>query len=1129
MSRRKPLADQEARDLAVTWTEGPVLVEAGAGTGKTRLLVDRVVHLVESGGARLDAIAAITFTLKAAAELRERVRKGLRDRLGGARDPGARERLRAALEGIDQAQISTIHGFALRLLRERALEAGLAPGAGEVDIVAHEALRDRLWQEWLAERFTRGDEGIEAFLSLGLSLGHLTALRDSLLELPELREGFPRARDLSSGELMERVRACHARWAALADAECLDRSDKAYAEVARVAEWMGALPRASAPDLLRSLWRPSLRLNKKVGSPKRWSGGIKPFRDGYDAFLREACAEAGQEILAGAIASLRDFAGRLGRAAAEEGLLTYQDILHRAVRLVRGSAGARGEFRRRWAHFLVDEFQDTDPLQVELVFLLASGEPCPEDWRGARLAGGGLFLVGDPKQAIYRFRRADIAVYEEAKRIVERSGGKVLAITQNFRSAPGVIQVVNGIFGRLIAKDGDFQAAYIPLEADREEEGPRVLLLAPKDADAKEAQGEEDEAERSSGEEGEAPEAGKPDGAEARRKKEAALLASAVRRLVEDERPEIPAPGGGRRPLGYGDVALLFRARTGYAEYEEAFRAAGVPVVSEGGRGFYDRAEVAAAAAVLRAVLRPADKLALAAALRSPLYGFADTDLARAFMPGLSPSPGWAAAAKEIGELHALRGGMSARALLGEIFRRTRAFELFLSTFQGEQRAANLLKLLDLAFEYEGGGARAAEEFSAFLDAQVALGKKAREPEAEAGGAGAEAVRFMSMHSAKGLEFPVVALADLGGREGFRKRVWLADRSENRVEIGFYEKNGKENIWSVESLGFARAEERERRFWEAEQVRLLYVAATRARDYLMLPLFSDRNDAWALMAKGGVTIEALRKGGFGPVRLLEMETPRAEEPESYFRLPPSAFEPDERKIDEGRRMQAELEGRLAELKAPPAWRPPLAPSRLAEHEEGSRESERYAGADGTGRERSLAFGALAHALLAGVGSIPPGEWEAQARALAREKGLDEAAAREALELIRKGAAGRLLQRAAAAPRAWREFSFFARVEGRLVRGFADLVFEEGEGLVIGDFKTDDAKAGDVPARAARYAPQGAAYALCLEAASGKKVKEVVFSFLRPGAEHAFPVDEAFRERGRRAVREDGQGTPADIC
>ncbi len=1100
-----PPADQRERDLAVRWMDGPVLVEAGAGTGKTRLLVERVVHLVGSEGVPLGRIAAITFTIKAAAELRERIRTGLAAAVSEAEgDEGKQARLVAALEEIDRAQISTIHSFALALLRDRAVEAGLRPGAGEVDLLAHEELRDRLWEEWLAERLSGEEGALEEFLALGFTIQDLSRVRDALLHLPELREGFPRPEGARPEELKKEIQEAIAVWAGMAE-RCGDRTDKAYVQLLGVKAWGEGLSGESFPALLRGLWQ-EVSYKRNVGAAKAWGSkeAVRALHESFDRLVGGACAralaEAGHAVLAGAVGSLRGFVDRLERRAAEEGILNFEGILDRAARLARGSAEARRRFRGRFTHFLVDEFQDTDPLQVELIFLLAGEEPSPEDWRGARLRGGRLFLVGDPKQSIYRFRRADIAVYLEAKGVIERTPkSQVIGIRQNFRSAPGVIEFVNGVFGRLIAPEEEVQPGYAPLEPYRMEEGPGVLLLPEADG----GDGEEEEGYRS---------------------REAASLAGAIRHLVEAEGREIPAPAGGRRPLRYGDVAVLFRTRTGYPEYEDAFRRAGVPFLSEGGRRFYDRMEVAAAAAVLRAVVRPCDPLALAAALRSPLYGFSDADLARFLLPELPSPPEVERAAEEMRELSARRAGMGARAMIEEIFRRTQAYELFLAASHGEQRVGNLLKLLDLAFAFEGGGARGVDEFGAFLDAQIARGDEAREPEAVV--LEGEAVRFMTIYGAKGLEFPVVALADLGGKLDPDKTPWAADRGRGGVEIRLGSKDRP-----LQSRGYAVAREREDAFQAAELKRLLYVAATRARELLIWPLFPGSlkrryKNLWDHLRQAGAGEEAMRSGALGPAAEFREPLPPAREEEGILRIPEAVFEPDEGRIEEGRRRRAALVDRLRALAAPTGRRRPLAPSQLVGPDGGGEEdgaAERYGLTLSEAGEgpRGRAFGRLVHALLAGLEPPLPGRAEelaGEARALALELGLGEEEAGEALSLIRRAADGELLRRAAAAPRRWRELPFFALAEGRLLRGFADLVFEEGEDLILCDFKTDRVAAAEVPARAEHYLPQGAAYALGVEQAAGRRVREVVFSFLRPGVDRALPVDEALLGRAREAVR-----------
>ncbi len=1112
----RPLIDQAERDLAARWTEGPLLVEAAAGTGKTRLLVDRVLHLVKEKKVPLRQIAAITFTNKAAAELRERIRARLQSERKQARERGeASAEVEAALGQIDGAPISTIHGFALALLRERPLDMGLPPGVGEIDLYGQEELRDRMWKDWLGERFAAGDPALGTCLELGFRVDQLAPLRDALLSFPGAYDAFPRPENLSAAALKERIGAAFRRWRTFSEKACGDWTDKAFLEIERVGRWAEGLTAESVPSLLRALWDP-FHFNKRVGSPRLWQGkeNLRAFRDGFDHFIESARAEVSHEILALLTGSFLNFASRYGRACRAEGLVGFDEMLAFAARLIRENPGARRHFRERFTHILVDEFQDTDPLQVEIVLLLAGEDPEERDWRKVRLRGGGLFLVGDPKQSIYRFRRADIAVYHEASRIVSKYG-KVLRIRQNFRSAPGVIDWVNGVFSRLIVEDAarpSLQPGYLPLEPFRGEAGPRVRLLE----DSVPPEGAPGERE-SAGE---------------LRRREARNLALAIRRMVEEENLVVSGKGGGTRELRYGDIAVLFRARTGLPEFEEEFRRAGIRYVSEKDHRFFERTEVAAAVAVLRAVNHPADPLALAAALRSPLYGFSDRDLARFFFhlrSGGSQPPGLARAREEIEELHTLRSGMGARALLEEIFRRTGAYPLFLSAADGERRVANLLKLLDMALSFETGRARGAADFGARLDRLIEEGESAREAEPEAA-EGEEPVRFMTFHGAKGLEFSAVALADLGARTTRKPESHVVNRIAGTMEIRL----GADGRF-LQSKGYAKAGEWEKEFQLAEEKRLLYVAATRARDYLMVPVFPGGRspNCWDFLAEAGVDPVRMARGEFGPVEVMKVDPVEEEADEDILRIPDAAFYPEKDKEERALAERDALEARLAALKTWPAPPSFLAPSTLAEpaegvdaEKEGSPSWTRYgvssleAGQD----EKARAFGGLVHALLARL-DFPSmrsaKDFAAEAEEIAFGFELDEVDTRTALGLIQRAAGRPVFQRAASAARRWRELPFLCRLEGRLLKGSADLVFEEGDALVVMDFKTDSIPKSAAKERALSHAPQVAAYAMGVEAASGRRVDEMVVSFLRPGVEISLPFDESAKEKLRGAVRRAG--------
>ena len=1104
--------DQAQRREAATWTRGPVLVEAGAGTGKTTLLVERIVHLIRSEGARLDEIAAITFTRKATAELKERIRRRIREAALEEQDAKARARLQDALDNLESARISTIHGFALRILREFSVEAELPPDLGEVDKIEHEERRDAAWRDWLAEVLDGDDERLRDFLELGFSATDLEKIRDALLTLPELREHFPRAGGASPDEIHAQVEEAFDAWAEVGERHCGDKADKAFQQLEEAENWLEGLSELSQTELLRELWSPGFKLNKRVGSAANWGdskeeGGenLKRFRSGYDAFLQESAALIAHGVLAGLVPLVREFAESFEGKLRAAGLLSYQDMLFLAAKLVRENPAVRGRIREGIRHFLVDEFQDTDPLQVELIFLLA-GPGDAADWRELLLDDARLFLVGDPKQSIYRFRRADIAIYHEVREMIEAlPNGRLLHITENFRSTPGVVDFVNEAFSRVIVHDPenpDVQPEYVELIAHREAAGPAVFLI-------KENQ------------EGEEPAEGGRVKEEDRRKAEAACLAAAIRELVCERKIEV-GENGARRPVHYGDVAVLFRARTGYAQFEDAFRAAGVPFVTDGGRGFYDKFEVGAVVSVLAAVARPGDPLALAAALRSPLYGFSDVELARYFLKPEEPPDELQEAVREICLLHEVKRDSSARALLEEIYDRTSAFELFLASSGGEQRVANLLKLLDMAHEFAGDGRRGVDAFAAHLEAQYDLGRDAGEPEAFVDAHEGRAVRLMSVHQAKGLEFPVVALADMEGRGGQHSEAWIGNHKKGDETVDLRLGSSPRLF---DSEGYASALEREKEFGEAEIKRLWYVAATRAEDYLLWPESSFPSFMKDAGLNEGMVDEVIQAAS---ASIIEVSPQESGVPEPILRLPDEVFRPVNGDSGSIAARRDALDEKLKRLKKPVESRKPLAPSRLAkgpddeepavspalDDEDAPEEREVHAG----GKD----FGSLVHSILARLDPPTPERLESlreegveQAHAL----GLKEADADLAMKLIRDSVEKGILARAAAAPRRWRELPFTFELDGRVIRGFIDLVFEEEGKLVVVDFKTDKIAEGEAEDKATGYDNQGAAYVMALEAATGLEVGKLVFSFLRPGVDVFRSVDDVLRQRVREAVAE----------
>ena len=453
----------------------------------------------------------------------------------------------------------------------------------------------------------------------------------------------------------------------------------------------------------------------------------------------------------------------------------------------------RRDFQREIRYLLVDEFQDTDPLQLETVLWPADGPP------------GSLFVVGDPKQSIYRFRRADIETYEAAKAMIT-SRGAVLTVQANFRSTRWILDAVNGVFEGLMVPppDGAYQPAYAALEpSPRTEPGvpPVVLAWAPEVAPATSS-------------------------VEALAQ-EARLVAAYLVREVERH-----------RRFRYGDVALLFRAMTGVAAFEDALRALGIPFRTVGGRHYYDRSEVGWTIAALAAIEDPHDPVALVGALRSPFFGVTDEALLRLHAAGGEFSyqrplpdvaePALAGAWALLAALHRERNQVAPAAVVERLLAETQVLAAYALEPQGEARVANLLKVLDTARALEATGALTFRGLVRWLRDRGA----ARYQEEESAVEAEDAVRLMTIHKAKGLEFPVVVVPDLGRDAPWRSPVVIADRGSERLALNL----GRLGDTALTTLDWIEAEQREIQRVDAEALRVLYVALTRAERVLVLPI-----------------------------------------------------------------------------------------------------------------------------------------------------------------------------------------------------------------------------------------------------------------------------------------------------
>jgi ATP-dependent helicase/nuclease subunit A len=1099
------------RELGTTF-----LVEAGAGTGKTFILVERFVNSVRSG-VPLSSIAAITFTEKAAGDLRQRLTARLEELLRGGpedlrgSDPLSEaegELLQQALDDIDTAVVSTIHSFAGRLLRERPVEAGIDPAFSQLDELGSEILLIRLWREWLEAgeegAASAGKKALAAALAAGVTLSAVQTVATAYFSRRHSLGAPAAPPSFTAAEVVSRLRDCIPALRS-ACTSCSDQEDRLCGGMLKLADDLEALDAQADPSdlgwaLVDLKQRRTSYGAKGAGSQGNWPGGKDdPLSRREEVLdLVERAAREFTEYLAALVAGAASgFSTFASARQSQAGVLDFDDLLGRARDLLAGrtcpppeARRVREAFQSRYQCVLVDEFQDTDPLQVEIVFLLCAADPAQNDWQSVSLVPGKLFLVGDPKQSIYRFRDADISIFQRVRKLVSGQG-EVLTISQNFRTLPGVVDWVNGAFADIIGGvDEELRPAYSPIHAWRSDprpDRPKVSVLRP-ETSLEEAKADD------------------------LRAAEASLLAGLLSRIdaldwiVGSDSP---------RPAKLGDVTILLRTFTGIDHYERALRDAGVPYRVEGGKSYFQRPEVVDALAGLRAIDVPGDSLAVYAALHGMLFGFSDEELyafhaaGGRFDPFADAPAGYDAVGEALDvlrDLHAARSTHSISHVVQKLIRDTGVRELLAADGGGVQASGNLDKLVELADAFS---AEDEATFHAYVRKLGELQARAEEGESPVGEAG-EFVRLMSIHKAKGLEFPIVVLADTGALpRSVAYNDLIVDREGGRLLFGMSvdqpEGTAKAERCQLKGDRDLRKRESDARIYEG--LRLLYVAATRAKERLVVPVVAD--DAPA----GGSFLEQLRPhllqedGPADGVELLEVLPALAERKVAG----------DETPLDLVPRRTAWLAGRSDALRLASRPAAVTSPSRLElldPPEAGTWDAF-------ASNEDALALGQLVHRTME-LASLE----HAGTLAVSAEVAADEAARPDlrskALSLARAcWKSGPV--REAARCRHWKEVPVSAAFDGLIIEGYVDLLFETGEGLVVVDFKTD--RDGDVSAADRRYALQLGAYALALEAATHRRVAAAwvvmaagaVADGVAPVA--GIAVDDALRERVRDAARE----------
>jgi ATP-dependent helicase/nuclease subunit A len=1134
-------SDAAARDRIRYSLAESLIVEAAAGTGKTTELVARIKQVLAEGLTTVDRIVAVTFTHKAAGELKIRLRQKLDQDRTGATDE-VRDRLEQALEQLEEASIGTIHGFCAQILRSRPVEARVDPAFEELTEQEASRLYDRAFRNWFAQQLDRDSPGLRRALARlawrdswesGPALDQLKYAGRNLIEWRDFSAPWSR-QEYDRDAAVDAILA-QARRVSQDASQCARTSDPLYSCLRPLRELLAWIERGRVRDRLRdydTLEAVLLKLGRDIAPSKLRKG-----RGAYGAGIDREQLYAQAQGLLESIAQFREASGASlacelqsemsGLVAEYESLkkatgkLDFLDLLLITRDLLRRDRAVRDYFQQRFTHIFVDEFQDTDPLQAAILLLLSADNSAETEWLNVTPVAGKLFVVGDPKQSIYKFRRADVVLYGRICSALESRGVGRIFLTQSHRAVRPIQQFVNAAFAPEMTGDtGCGQAVYTPMDetGPRNEAQPSVVVLP-----VPRPYGESRIAKKNINE-------CLPD-----------TITAFVEWLIYQSGWKVRKDGKWI-DLRARHICILFRRFVNFGEdltrsYVRGLDARGIPHLLVGSKSFHHREEVEAIRIALTAIEWPEDELAVFAVLRGSLFALPDDLLLRFkhqhkrlhpfrslpedIAPELKPV---SAALRFLADLHRDRSRRAIADTINILLEHVRAHAGFALRPSGQQVLANVLRICDLARAYEMTGGFS---FRGFVDELNAQAEKTESAEAPVLEEASDGVRLMTVHNAKGLESPVVILADMTAN--------LSSAEPDRFvdpESGICATRLLRNCSPRELLEHADQESARER---AEGVRVCYVAATRARDLLVIPGVGD----------------GPQEGWLGPLNKAIYPERRSErKPElcSYLEFsgdrtvlsrpfPPSG--PEDESIRPGLhkpqagahrvlwwdpsalRLEVEQDHGLhnvdvlkaghkteANLAAYRDWRdrrarmieagraPEFDIAQVTDIEEEPPEYQVSFTSTGI-RSRAaggLAFGTLVHTVLR---DVPAGASNDQIEALARMHArvitaagaAAEADIQAAIESIEAVIRHPVWREAAASSRMHRELPVTMRSNGtRLLEGVLDLAYKEPEGWVVVDYKTD----GDLDLNREVYVRQLRWYMHALFSATGEPARGVLF-------------------------------------
>ncbi|MFC2169846.1 UvrD-helicase domain-containing protein [Acidobacteriota bacterium] len=1070
----KPI-DYAERERIVTELDRTFLVEAGAGSGKTKSLVDRMIAYLRSGTCKTDTLAAVTFTRKAAAELRERFQTNLERAYSEAKEEEVKRLLGESLRNLEQCFIGTIHSFCARMLRERPIEIALLPDFKEMDDIEDAVYREQCWLDYLIEVRRESPPELEALNNVGLEPEDLKDAFTTISLYPEVKliGGEEKPPDFEAirnqvGKFLDRMRNVVPYKKQDEDRDDFQtRMIRLFIRKKNIGFENHLVLMETLEDMEKGF-----RITQKHWPDKEEAKDAKTEFDVFREAVVRIALERWREYRHSRIINfLKPSIHFYYEQRKKHSLVNFADLLLSVSSLLRNNPQVRAYFQRTFTHILVDEFQDTDPVQAEILMYLTGTDIEEQNWRKLTPKPGTLFLVGDPKQSIYRFRRADIDTYNVAREQILRSGGDVLKLTANFRSLNCLAEWINPIFKRTFPEEADrFQAPFAPMNTIRKDDatarsGLYKITIEKKPRHKQRLIAEED----------------------------AAAIADWINwacngyvifSRTEDEINQ--GLGGAAVP---SDFLLLFRYKKLMSIYARALEEHGIPYEITGTDAFTDSGDICEIVNLARSLRCPDNPVFLVAVLRGIFFGVSDNALLEFKRAGgrfsyllekdLDGNQGAeyvTQCLKVLKKWWRWTKDFPASTAIEMIFEDSGVINYLASSEMGSSKAGNVLKLLEFVRKHERDGQTAFSDIVAYME-ELADVREVEEMSLTPGRA--DAVRLMNLHKAKGLEATVVFLANPKGTRAYEpdKHVVRLEKGGPRGYFVFKKKEWYTEKILSQPLDWEKSVEEEKRYEEAEEERLLYVAATRAKNLLVVSTYDGNltNKSWGLLD------ESLT------------DVPELEIPEPGFVAGKKQVSVSLKQYEE---IKASLRGNIEQG---------FEPSYLVESVTSIAKGEgELPGWSEIGK--GMSWGRAVHHMLEVLG-----KWDGKideetldtlaGNSLVAEE-IDLYEKRKLLDLVNTIMKSEFWGRVQKAEKKYFEVPFSVMTDSEVLKiegdgkkdvilsGTIDLAFREDDGWVIADYKTDSISEGQSLKRFIDYyTPQVRIYTRFWEEITGQKVKE----------------------------------------